>query len=89
VDFSALGKAALRSGFDRLAFTSQAHFLIASGLDQLVSSMGDHGQERATTLQAIKRLTMPNEMGERFKVLALGKGINTAPSGFQLRQLSL
>jgi SAM-dependent MidA family methyltransferase len=38
--------------------------------------------------QQVKLLTLPEEMGERFKAIGFGKGIETALSGFALRDLS-
>ena len=37
--------------------------------------------------QQIKTLTMPDEMGENFKVMAFLKGLDMSLSGFALRDL--
>ena len=89
VDFTAVAEAALAAGFDSHAFTPQAYFLLAGGLEQLLMELELSGKEQLQQIQAIKRLTLPNEMGERFKVLALGKGLKQQPSGFSLHQLPL
>lgn len=91
VDFTALAEAALAAGFDSHAYTSQAHFLLANGLDALLAETdSEHDpRQRLRALQAVKRLTLPNEMGERFKVLGLGKGIGRLPRGFALHGLPL
>ena len=39
-------------------------------------------EERLAIAQQIKRLTLPGEMGAKFKVMALGRGMNMIPSGF-------
>ena len=33
----------------------------------------------------IKKLTLPHEMGELFKVIALGRGIQTPLTGFRMQ----
>ncbi|MEO5343432.1 MAG: SAM-dependent methyltransferase [Gammaproteobacteria bacterium SHHR-1] len=87
VDFSALAEAASAAGFDSQAFTSQAYFLLANGIQQLIEPAD--GPRRVVDLQAVKQLTLPNEMGERFKVLGLGKGLDRLPQGFALRSYAL
>ena len=75
VDFTALAEAAPGVGFEQHAFTTQAYFLLAGGLEQLMASEVDpsNPQQQLQAIQAVKRLTLPDEMGERFKVLGLGK----------------
>ena len=89
VDFTAVAEAGMENGFDSRAYTSQAHFLLGGGLEQLMMETADNSQDQLRRIQAVKQLTMPNEMGERFKVLALGKGLERSPSGFSLHQLPL
>jgi SAM-dependent MidA family methyltransferase len=74
VDFGALLAAAAAVGLSADAITSQAHFLIAHGLDAVF--MVGHEQagseaERYRLAQEVKRLTLPDQMGERFKVAVL------------------
>ena len=88
VDFTALANAGLEAGFALAGFTTQAHFLIDSGLDRLVG-MSDPSDVRrhAEMVQGVKRLTLPSEMGERFKVLALVRGAERELTGFRSRDL--
>jgi SAM-dependent MidA family methyltransferase len=60
---------------DVLGFTTQAYFLISCGLAVLVSA-GDPTVtlSRLKGTSAVHRLINPAEMGELFKVLAIGKG---------------
>ena len=88
VDFTAVAGAGLDAGFDSHAFTTQTYFLLAGGLEQLMAKSAA-AKEQLRQIQAVKQLTMPNEMGERFKVLSLGKGLEQAPSGFSLHRLPL
>lgn len=88
VDFTAVAKAAVETGFDLAGYTTQAQFLMASGLDELLSSSDPNDLAKHMALvQGVKQLTLPTEMGEKFKVLALVKGIFDDLSGFKLRDM--
>ncbi|APV49841.1 hypothetical protein BWI17_09210 [Betaproteobacteria bacterium GR16-43] len=84
VDFTAIGAAAESAGAEVIGFTTQAYFLISSGLAVLVSE-GDPNMtlSRLKATSAVHRLISPSEMGELFKVLAFGKGIDSPLLGFQ------
>jgi SAM-dependent MidA family methyltransferase len=77
VDFTAVAAAAHGAGLDVLGYTTQAHFLINCGLLDLVQQ--DHTPQRAGQAQ---RLVSEAEMGELFKVLAVGRGIDGPLLGF-------
>nr|WP_242482449.1 SAM-dependent methyltransferase [Thiocystis violacea] len=84
VDFTAVAEAGVGAGFDLEGFTTQAHFLIGCGIDRLMAKSED-----APDLGAgAKQLLLPTAMGERFKVMGLGKGLSTPLSGFAVRDLS-
>jgi SAM-dependent MidA family methyltransferase len=77
VDFSAMAESAQAAGLDVLGYSSQAHFLLNCGL---VDRLGeDHGPARSAAAQ---RLVSEAEMGELFKVLAVGRGIDVPLVGF-------
>lgn len=77
VDFSALANAALRLGLDVLCYTTQAHFLLSTGLgDTLVEDNCSSDTQRWQRAQQAKKLIMPGEMGELVKVLVLGKNVS-------------
>jgi len=84
VDFTALADVATAAGLECHGFTSQAFFLIHNGLEQAATAVLLSEKERITQAQAIKKLTMPNEMGELFKVLALSKDLQCPLDGFTL-----
>jgi len=73
-----LAQVALDNGFEVAGFQSQADFLLAGGITEL--ALSDHYKNDAFFLlqQAteIKRLTLPTEMGETFKVLTLTKNLD-------------
>ncbi len=78
VDFTALADAAYEAGLEVLGYTTQANFLINCGvLDQLAAR---HTPQRANEAQ---RLLSEAEMGELFKVLAVGRGIAGPLLGFK------
>lgn len=84
VDFTAMGAAAESAGCEVLGFTTQAYFLISCGLAVLVSGSDPNMTlSRLKATSAVHRLISPSEMGELFKVLAFGKGINGPLLGFQ------
>jgi len=86
VDFTALAQAAHDSGLDVMGYTSQAQFLLAAGLGELLAEQ-DQADTRAymEVTQQVKKLTLPNEMGELFKVLAVGRGFPNELNGFLLQ----
>jgi SAM-dependent MidA family methyltransferase len=84
VDFTAVAEAAVAAGFAVQGFTTQAQFLLGAGITGFVERAGDD-LERLHVAQQIKRLTLPGEMGDRFHVMALSKGVTRRLSGFSLR----
>jgi len=76
VDFTAMALTAQQADLHCLGYTSQAHFLINSGLLTLL--------ENASTIerQQAQMLIQDHEMGELFKVLALGAQAVWEPMGF-------
>jgi len=80
VDFSAAATAAHEAGLDVLGYTSQAHFLLNCGL--LREAQNDAPIEPVAAANAIRRLISESEMGELFKVLAVGRGLDVPLVGF-------
>lgn len=85
VDFNTVAEAAVNAGLDVAGYSAQAQFLLGGGLDvemrefvslPLIAQLELSGQ--------IKTLTLPAEMGEHFKCMALRRGDITAPSAFNL-----
>lgn len=89
VDFTSVADAAVDAGLDLAGFAPQAHYLLGSGLDRALSAAMAAQPDRAAHFQSeIKTLTLPGEMGERFKFMGLTRGIKAPLSGFSLRDLS-
>ncbi|MEW6445395.1 MAG: SAM-dependent methyltransferase [Pseudomonadota bacterium] len=88
VDFSRVAASAAEAGLDVPGYTMQAHFLLGCGLAHVyeqVFAEAENEAERLRLAQGFKTLMMPGEMGERFKVIALGKGWGHPLSGFSAR----
>lgn len=83
VDFSAIARAGMAAGLVPSGYTSQASFLLNSGLTELLmqTSPADAAAWLPQT-NAVQRLVSPAEMGELFKVMALAKGEVPALAGF-------
>lgn len=85
VDFSAVAEAALNSGLGVAGYTAQAQFLIAGGLDAEMQDFASLPVSRQLQLSGqVKTLTLPAEMGEHFKCMALRRGESGTPSAFSL-----
>jgi SAM-dependent MidA family methyltransferase len=84
VDFTAMARAAESGGAEVYGFTTQAYFLISCGLAVLVSA-GDPTAtlSRLKGTSVVHRLINPAEMGELFKVLAIGRDFDAPLLGFQ------
>ena len=83
VDFSALAGAAHAAGLDLLGYASQASFLIECGITELLAETDPDDVARYAPLAAeANRLLSPAEMGELFKVLAVGRGVDRPLAGF-------
>ena len=85
VDFTAVVEAAVALNIDVLGFTSQAIFLLNNDLLKLLDAPKNSELERLQRQQQVEQLTLPSEMGELFKVLALGKQVNFALQGFSVQ----
>lgn len=82
LDFSALAAAGQDAGLELLGYTSQAAFLVNCGITDLLEASDPADVRRHAPLAAeANRLLSPAEMGELFKVLALGRGIDTPLRG--------
>ena len=75
VDFSAAAAAGRAAGCTLAGFTSQAQFLVESiARDTALASKQPTPREASS----LKTLVLPGEMGERFKLMWLTRGIGEA-----------
>jgi SAM-dependent MidA family methyltransferase len=83
VDFTALGRAARESGLAVLGYASQAGFLVDCGITGILEREDAEDVARYAPLAAeAHKLLSPAEMGELFKVLAVGRGVAQPLLGF-------
>jgi len=83
VDFSALAAAARESGLEVLGYATQAQFLVNCGITEVLSEANaENALHYAPIAAEAQQLLSPAEMGELFKVLAVGRGVNRPLLGF-------
>jgi SAM-dependent MidA family methyltransferase len=81
VDFTAMALAAQDAGLDVLGYMSQAAFLLACGIgDLLLETDPQDALRYLPQSKAVQKLVSPAEMGELFKVLVVGHGIEVDPA---------
>lgn len=76
VNFTGIAVAAQEAGLDVLGYTNQAHFLMNCGLVEAMQT------QPLPERVAAQKLLMEHEMGELFKVIALGRGVDVPLMGF-------
>ena len=82
VDFSACARAARQAGLTVAGFTTQGQFLVEAGTWRQAGTLQESAELAAAGLaaaQALKTLVLPGEMGERFKLLVLSRGMAVEP----------
>jgi len=83
VDFTAMADAALAGGLEVMGYSSQARFLIEAGLPQRLAKVDmANPHTHAQHVGPVQKMLSEAEMGELFKVLALGKGLQTPLPAF-------
>lgn len=84
VDFSALARAAEDAGLEVIGYANQMQFLVNCGITELLEQEDPSNPKRyLPAAAAAQKLLSPTEMGELFKVLAVGKGVPGVLSGFR------
>ncbi len=77
VDFTALAEAADMCGLEVSGYTTQAMFLLGCGLGEVLAGTETlPDRQRIKINNQVQRLTLPGEMGERFQVMALSRGLD-------------
>ena len=84
VNFTAMAQAAVDNDLDLIGYTSQAHFLFNLGITEVL--LNEHpdvnSKEYLQAAAAMQKLVAPHEMGELFKVMAMGKNVDVDWQGF-------
>ena len=88
VDFTAVAQEAVQNGLEVSGFANQAQFLISCGLDRVLNEILIDSPDRYLAFAAqAKILTLPGEMGERFKIMALTRELEPPLLGFKLQDM--
>ena len=87
IDFTAVAEAAVQADLSVAGYTTQAHFLLSCGLSGRTVNMGTDIYQQLQTSQQLKKLLLPSEMGELFKVIALTRGLPLPLLGFTLHDM--
>ena len=82
VDFTAIAAAADGAGLDVLGYASQGRFLLDCGILDRLAAIPADSSDYLRAAGAVNKLLMPHEMGELFKVIALGRGLDLPLLGF-------
>lgn len=82
VDFTAIIAAAHGAGLELLGYASQGQFLLNCGILDRLAELPSATPEYIRASGAVNKLLMPHEMGELFKVIAIGRGIDEGLCGF-------
>ena len=89
VNFTDIAECGLDAGLELLGYTNQAFFLINNGITELLKDTAPENLRDYLPLSAqLQKLTSPAEMGELFKVIALGKNWANPLCGFAHGNLS-
>jgi SAM-dependent MidA family methyltransferase len=86
VDFSRVADAALAAGLEVTGFATQAAFLLGTGIEPMITESTDTAT-RARVAGEARRLLLPGEMGESFKVMALCRNLQKRLRGFAFQDL--
>ncbi len=77
VDFTAVAEAAVNADLSVTGYTNQASFLCSCGILHMAEETADGDlQSQMHISQQIRKLIMPEEMGEIFKVIALSRELS-------------
>lgn len=84
VNFTEIAQAGCDAGLDLIGYTNQAAFLFNLGILDLLAAAHPRTDtpDYVQAAHAVQMLTAPHEMGELFKVIAFGKGVDTDWQGF-------
>jgi len=83
VDFTALAGAAVDAGLEVLGYATLAQFLVNCGITEVLGEANiENALHYAPLAAEAQKLLSPAEMGELFKVLAVGRGIKPPLLGF-------
>lgn len=83
VDFTTVARAAIKNQLTVAGYTHQAGFLLGCGIDSMLPNV-NNVESYYNSVQQVKRLTLPSEMGELFKTIALTRNYDKELIGFSM-----
>jgi SAM-dependent MidA family methyltransferase len=86
VDFTRIAEAADAAGLEVLGYATQAALLLGLGIEQQIAGAADEATRIRRAGEA-RRMLMPEEMGESFKAMALGRGVDVSLPTFAVQDL--
>lgn len=89
VNFTQVATILVDMGLEFIGYTAQAYFLMGNKLQEMVAADKETFESENDIRwyelsKRVQHLVHPEEMGERFKVLAVGKNFDHALQGFEL-----
>ena len=88
VDFTSVAEAAVDSGLTFAGYTSQARFLVNAGIDRVMAEADPNDLPNFLKMTSdAKRLMLPGEMGDRFKVIGFTRNLDQQISEFDSQDL--
>ncbi|MDG9729723.1 SAM-dependent methyltransferase [Ignatzschineria sp. RMDPL8A] len=91
VNFTQVAMIAEAAGMDVLGYTTQNFFLFGNQLEALLTEAKANTPDEVEWYrisQGVQEVVLPNAMGERFKVMALGRNYEHDLQGFSLAEYS-
>lgn len=89
VNFTDIAECGIDAGLELAGYTNQAFFLVNCGITGLLNETAAENLRDYLPLSAqVQKLTSPAEMGELFKVMALGRNMAKPLCGFARGELS-
>ena len=90
VDFTAVAEAAVAAAFGVAGYTTQSCFLLACGFEAHLQEWRESlsPDEAALAPRKALKLVLPDDMGARFKCMALARNFEGALRGFSLRDFT-
>ena len=88
VDFTSMADAALDTGMSVIGYTNQANFLMGAGILEFAALNEERDTQQQMEIAAqVKKLTLPHEMGELFKVIGFSKNCDAVLPAFEFHDM--
>ncbi|MBS1190663.1 MAG: hypothetical protein H6R10_2455 [Rhodocyclaceae bacterium] len=82
VDFTGIIASAHGAGLELQGYAGQGQFLLNCGILERLAELPAESPEYIRSAGAVNKLILPHEMGELFKIIAIGRGIDSPLLGF-------